>query len=167
MAQHTIFVATRSGCIQVLRDGVLLPRRLGLESHAVAMAVAGPQLAVPCMASTLVMFNVVTLVRTASLALPSQPQAMAVIQHSSAALVAVALRDCSVMLFSGTTCVSRHTLSSRVAGLYAGATAVPVVGFSLSSTWFASYIGTSRYVCLSRRNSTSLGPACKLSGQLS
>jgi hypothetical protein len=113
-------VAQRVPFIRVIRDGHIHSRRISLDADAVAIATCGHTLYVALTSSLLVLYDVASLSRRSGVALPSPPLALASLSHPSAQLAAVALRNCTVLLYNGSMPISRHETCARVHGLYGG-----------------------------------------------
>ena len=105
----------------MLRDGRLLPRRLSLAADAVGMAICGTSLYVALSSSSLSLYDVTSLSRKSGIALPAPPLALTALEHPAGHLAAVALRNCSVIIYHGAVPVSRHETKARVLGLFGGA----------------------------------------------
>lgn len=119
-----LFVTLRSAFACVIRDGGQQPRRIALAGTAVGTAVAAGTfyVAVPTGdGGVLELFDTATATRRTTVTLPSAPVAATALPHAAMALVAVALRDCAVIVYSGATPVSRHTTTDVVLGMHGGA----------------------------------------------
>lgn len=118
---YTIFVTLRNGVVRVIRDGELEERHITLPAVAVGVAVAGEDFYAAVSSGTLELYTANTGERSGAVMLPSTPVALTTVPHASAALVAVALRDCAVLLFCGKTPISRHETQHVVLGMFGGA----------------------------------------------
>lgn len=121
---YTIFVTFRSAFVSIIRDGQPLAQRIALAGPAVGTAVAGSTFFAAVAtgpAGVLELFNTATAARRTTVMLPSAPVATAALPHAATPLVAVALRDCSVLVYNGADPVSRHTTAQVVLGMYGGA----------------------------------------------
>lgn len=118
---YTIFVALRNGAVAVIKDGELQDRHITLAAVAVGTSVSGENFYAAVSSGTLDLYTADTCARNGSVLLPSTPVAMTTIPHAPADLVAVALRDCAVLLFSGKTPISRHETPQVVLGMFGGA----------------------------------------------
>ena len=87
---------------------------------AVGVAVAGGSFYAATSSGTLELYSATTGNRNGSVILPSSPVALTTVPHVSGALIAVALRDCGVLLFGGKTPVSRHETPHVVLGMHGG-----------------------------------------------
>eukprot|EP00892_Ulva_mutabilis_P006281 jgi/Ulvmu1/4024/UM189_0008.1 len=120
---YTIFVTLRSPFVSIIRDGEPLPRRIALAGTAVATVVIGASFYAATGTGdggVLEVFDAATAARHTTVALPVAPVAAAALPHSSAQLVAVAMRDCAVVVYNGATAVSRHTTADVVLGMFGG-----------------------------------------------
>ena len=110
----------RTAVLRVIRDGHLEEKSIRLPAVAVGMAVAGECIYTALSSGTMDVFTVGSGSRDGTVLLPSTPVALATVPHSSGTLIAVALRDCAVLLFSGKTPISRHETAHAVLGMYGG-----------------------------------------------
>jgi hypothetical protein len=115
-----LVVALREPCLRFLRDGNLLPRRVSLAADAVALAMAKSTVYVALTDLSLSLYDIPTLSRQSGIPLPAAPLAMTSLPHPQGPLVAVALRNCSVVVYHGTVAISRHETDARVLGLHGG-----------------------------------------------
>jgi hypothetical protein len=122
---YTVFVTLRNGVVRVIRNGELQERQIRLSAVAVGVAVADEKFYVANSAGSLDLYSVDTATRKGSVCLPSSPVALTTVPHASATLIAVALRDCAVLLFSGQTPISRHETPKVVLGMFGGMRASP------------------------------------------
>lgn len=121
---YALFVTLRSPFTCVIRDGAQQPRRIALAGTAVATAVAAATFyaAVPTgEGGVLELFDTASAARRTTVTLPAAPVTAAALPHAAMVLVAVALRDCAVVVYNGATPVSRHMTSDVVLGMHGGA----------------------------------------------
>lgn len=135
-----MFVTLRTPCVCLIREGQP-QKRFTLAGTAVATALAASTfyVAVPTAGGggVLELFDTVTTLRRTTATLPASPVAATALRHTAAPLVAVALRDCAVVVYSGATAVSRHTTADVVLGMYGGAcsAAFALVGASIGAAY--------------------------------
>jgi hypothetical protein len=118
---YTLVIALREPFLRFLQDGQLLPRRLSLAADAVGLAIAGSTIYVALSDSSLTLYDISTMSRRSGIPLPAPPLALACLPHPQGSLVAVAMRNCSVVVYHGASAISRHEMDARVLGLHGGA----------------------------------------------
>ena len=110
----------RTARLRVIRDGALMARCITLPAIAAGITIAGPTLYAAVADVSLQLFDVATLARRTGVVLAAAPVAIATVPHAATPLVAVALRDSSVVVFNGASAVGRHSLNACVLGLFGG-----------------------------------------------
>ena len=132
-----------------------MEQRITLQSVAVGVAVAAGCFYASISSGSLDVYTVSTGERNGSVLLPCTPVALTTVPHVSGDLVAVAMRDCGVLLFSGKTPISRHETPHIVLGMFGGVHAAPPPN---PIAFLVSHILVTLCVRLTRRLESSVAP---------